>query len=240
MKRKSGYWEIRFWGKCFIGLWMMMCHHSFAQDSTLQQSYQQQSIEQHAFNHDTWKKATDGLDYSDKRKAKPEKEEVKNPEIPKIAVSEQTLRLIAFVVLFAILIIILLKAFGVNIALGKKKKTEEKKFTVDEFDDHIPESELDRFLREALLQKDYKLAVRIYYLMAIKELSVKKLISWRKEKTNFDYLTELREADSYREFREVTQIFERVWYGERSIDEHHFGNVSTRFKNFLAALKTSS
>jgi hypothetical protein len=121
---------------------------------------------------------------------------------------------------------------------GNYLPKEEKTFSVDDFDDHIPESELDRFLREALQRNDFRLAIRIYYLMVIKELSQRKLISWRKEKTNFDYLMELREANQYKGFRDVTLIFERIWYGERAMDEHHFGEASIRFKNFLSSLKS--
>ncbi|MEO6168558.1 MAG: hypothetical protein ABIO46_16065, partial [Chitinophagales bacterium] len=40
------------------------------QQEELQQQYRQQTIEEHSFNNETWKKATEGLDYSDKRKKK--------------------------------------------------------------------------------------------------------------------------------------------------------------------------
>lgn len=207
------------------------------QQKVLQQSYEQETIEEHSFNKETWKKATEGLDYRDKRKKQEEKAKSKEPVAPAFNISQQTLRLIAFVILFAVLIAILLKAFGVNIFLGRKKKKTEKTFSVEEFDDHIPESELDRLLRESLEQHDFRLAVRIYYLMAIKELSHRKLIHWRKEKTNTDYLTELREGTSYHGFNEITLIFERVWYGELAINEHRFAEMSERFKYFINSVK---
>lgn len=210
------------------------------QQTQLQQQYQQQSVEEHSFNSETWKKATEGLDYSDKRKNKPEEAKPKTPAPSAFNISEQTLRLIAFVVLFAVLILVLLKAFGVNIYLGKKKNKTEKAFSVEEFDDHLPESELDRFLREALVRNDFRLAVRIYYLMAIRDLSQRKFIQWRKEKTNFDYLSELRESTPYNGFREITFIFERVWYGELAINEQRFTELSSRFKHFLSSLKSIS
>ncbi|MEO6168258.1 MAG: DUF4129 domain-containing protein, partial [Chitinophagales bacterium] len=100
--------------------------------------------------------------------------------------------------------------------------------------------ELDRFLREALEQNDFRLAVRIYYLMAIKELAQRKFIHWKKEKTNFDYLSELGEGTSYHGFKEITLIFERVWYGELAINEQLFAEMSRPFKYFITSVKSVS
>lgn len=231
---------LRFWiyrGLIISGL--MACGFNTSKalpNDVIEEEYFQKPFSQHSFNTDTWKKATDELDYSDKRKDQPVKKEYSTP--PMLSISEQTMRLIAFVILFAVLIIILFKAFGINIFPGKKIRKKEADFTTDEFDDHIPESELGRFLREALQRNNYKLAVRIYYLMVINELATRKLITWRKEKTNADYLRELREATSYKEFYEMTMIFERVWYGERVIDALHFRELSGRFEHFLSSLRS--
>jgi hypothetical protein len=205
-------------------------------NNSSEDEYFQKPFTQHSFNRDTWKKVTDELDYADKRKNQPEEKEPHSTP-PMFSLSEQTMRLVAFIILFAVLIIILFKAFGINIFPGKRIRKNETDFTIDEFDDHIPESELTRFLREALQRNNFKLAVRIYYLMAINELATKKLITWRKEKTNADYLLELRQAASYKEFYEMTMIFERVWYGERVIDAPHFRELSGRFEHFLSTLK---
>ncbi|MBK9731034.1 MAG: DUF4129 domain-containing protein [Chitinophagaceae bacterium] len=210
------------------------------QQAMLQEQYVQQSIEQHSFNTETWKKATQGLDYTDKRTKEPDKEKKEPSVTPVFNISQQTLRVIALVILFAVLLIILLRAFGVNIFLGRKKTKTEKIFSAEEFDEDFPETELDRLLREAIERNDFRLAVRIYYLMAMKELTNKKLILWRKEKTNFDYVLELRETAQYKSFREVTLLFERVWYGEFPVSEQRFLELSERFKNFLTTLKTLS
>ncbi|MGB3076100.1 MAG: DUF4129 domain-containing protein, partial [Chitinophagales bacterium] len=210
------------------------------QQAMLQEQYVQQSIEQHSFNTETWKKATEGLDYTDKRTKEPDKKKKEPSVTPVFNISQQTLRVIALVILFAVLLIILLRAFGVNIFLGKKKTKTEKIFSAEEFDEDFPETELDRLLREAIERNDFRLAVRIYYLMAMKELTNKKLILWRKEKTNFDYVLELRETAQYKSFREVTLLFERVWYGEFPVSEQRFLELSERFKNFLTTLKTLS
>ena len=48
------------------------------------------------------------------------------------------------------------------------------------FEEHIYESDLDRFIREATEQGNYALAIRLYYLAIIKELSLNRTILWKK------------------------------------------------------------
>lgn len=206
------------------------------QQANLKQQYEHQGPDTNSFNKESWKKATEGLDYTDHRNL-PSEEKVNQTVTPVFNISQQTWRLIAFVILFAVLIVVLLKAFGVNIFLHKKKQTEKKIFTAEEFDETIPESELDRLLREALERNDYRLAIRIHYLMAIKELSQQSLIHWRKEKTNFDYVRELSSTPLYNGFMEITLLFERVWYGDRIINEQRFNDINLTFRNFLLTLK---
>ena len=63
---------------------------------------------------------------------------------------------------------------------------------MDNLDQYIHETDLERFLREALAQGNYTLAIRLYYLQVIKDLSAKSAIRWSREKTNRDYQRELR------------------------------------------------
>ncbi|MEI7487385.1 MAG: hypothetical protein WCJ72_08235 [Chryseobacterium sp.] len=53
----------------------------------------------------------------------------------------------------------------------------------------------------------------------LKKLSDKKSINWNPEKTNKDYVTELKVPNLKNEFSNLSYIFEYVWYGEFSIDE---------------------
>jgi Domain of unknown function (DUF4129) len=209
---------------------------AIATSDSLQQAYQDHDIRQHVFDQDKWKKATEGLDYTDHR-AKPKEpiEETKPVEIPQI---RQEVIIALFVVILAVLIFLLLRAMGVSIFL-KKKDEEIKSFALENFSDRVPESELERWLREALQQGDFRLAVRIYYLMIIKELSDQKWITWRKEKTNHDYWVEMKKKEHRRTFSDVTRIFERTWYGEHAIDAQNFHEASGKFSSFISTIKNS-
>ena len=92
-------------------------------------------------------------------------------------------------------------------------------------------------LQQAIDRKEYSVATRLYYLLAIKTLSEKKLITWKKDKTNRNYLNELTGIDFKNQFRELTNIFERVWYGEVEIDAPVFEDIQGRFRTFVQSIK---
>ena len=96
---------------------------------------------------------------------------------------------------------------------------------------------MERFLRQALEKEDYGLAVRLYYLAILKELSLKKAIKWKKDKTNRDYQRELRQTKFAEAFSEVTYIFERAWYGRSQLRESDYKQIEPKFQRFIYALK---
>lgn len=210
------------------------------QQTEIQRAYYNQTMQPRDFNRETWKKATEGLDYSDDQTKKSEVQKNDKEEQPAYKVSQQTLRLIAFAVLFCLLLLILLRAFGVQLFVGKKRQQAEQTFSTETIMENAPATAWDRRLQDAIEQSNYRLAVRIYYLMIIKELSAQQLIHWQKEKTNFDYVSELRNTSSYSGFREATLLFEQVWYGELNVSKPRFDELSILFKKLLTTLTVSS
>jgi len=119
MKRKWDYWVMGI-------LMLLLIHPASAQDSLLQNNISKKpSNNIHSPTIPGRKLRMDWTIPTSERKT-PEKEKPKAPAAPVFNISEQTLRLIAFVVLFAILIIILLKAFGVTISWQRRKSQKRK------------------------------------------------------------------------------------------------------------------
>jgi len=108
--------------------------------------------------------------------------------------------------------------------------------TLDNLDQYLHETDLDRFLREALAQGNFTLAIRLYYLQIIKELSEKNAIRWSREKTNRDYLREMRGHPLAESFRETTRTYEFVWYGNQALDAQGYARLEPQFKNLLARI----
>lgn len=76
--------------------------------------------------------------------------------------------------------------------------------------DHL---DLEKAIQEALTIGDYRQALRYHYLLLLQRLSGKGLIKWHFQKTNLDYIQEIEPADIQQDFRSVSIVFERIWYG---------------------------
>ena len=100
----------------------------------------------------------------------------------------------------------------------------------------IPLTELQRLLKEALDAKDYRGAIRIYFIFIIRDLTEKGLIQWEKEKTNFQYLRELSNYENYQDFNVSVSYFEIIWYGKRELDQSTFNQIKPNFTRFLDKL----
>jgi len=64
-------------------------------------------------------------------------------------------------------------------------------------------------------------------------LSEKEAIVWSKEKTNRDYLREMRGHRLGTQFRDVTRQYERVWYGNQPLTVEEFARLEPEFKAIL-------
>ncbi|WP_428742734.1 DUF4129 domain-containing protein [Tenacibaculum sp.] len=141
--------------------------------------------------------------------------------------------LVAGLVLFFI-IKFFLKVDARNIIDGKRAKPI---VSLSEEEELIRDKDLPKLIQEAILEGNYQLAVRYYYLLLLKNLSDKELISWQQEKTNEDYIRELSSKQPlHNDFKKLTYLYDYVWYGEFSIDKEKFLQAETNFKNTLAKI----
>ncbi|KAB1153636.1 DUF4129 domain-containing protein [Tenacibaculum aiptasiae] len=141
--------------------------------------------------------------------------------------------IIAGLVLFFI-IKFFLKVKARSIIEGKNAKSV---VNLSEDEALIRDKDLPSLIQKAINQGNYQLAVRYYYLLLLKNLSEKELISWQQEKTNEDYIKELSLNKSlYSEFKKLTYLYDYVWYGDFLIDKEKFLQAETNFKSVIAKI----
>jgi hypothetical protein len=134
----------------------------------------------------------------------------------------------------SILVFIILKLFvGLDIRFWnfKKgaKKVPEKLVYADE---DIHEVDLETLLQQAILDSNYRLAVRYYYLSILKDLSTKKLITYHKDKTNSAYTFELEKGKIRDDFSYLTYLYTYVWYGDFPINSEDFNSIHKKYSAF--------
>ncbi len=93
-------------------------------------------------------------------------------------------------------------------------------------------SDPDSLLRNAIRNGNYRLAVRYLYLQSLQRLSEKKFIEINANKTNYEYVMEVRRHKFANEFASLTLQYEYVWYGEYPVDERLFEQIQGSFTQF--------
>lgn len=90
----------------------------------------------------------------------------------------------------------------------------------------------DAAIDQAIADGNYRLAIRLMYLQALKSLSDKGYIQWQINKTNTDYLFEVSAKPWYPVFRILTYSFEYTWYGETPVSRDRFQDLRNQFQQF--------
>ena len=93
--------------------------------------------------------------------------------------------------------------------------------------DDIRKMDLNKLLDEALRKSDYKNAVRYRFLLLLKQLNDSGRINWKPEKTNSDYLREIRDTALQNDVFKAVMIFEYVWYGDFEADKQLYGRLDS-------------
>ncbi len=108
--------------------------------------------------------------------------------------------------------------------------------TFEEVEDNLAETDFDRLIAEAVAARNYRRAVRLSYLKALKELAARDLIAWQRDKTNHEYLGELRRPELRPAFAALTYQFEYAWYGDFPVDERVFARVQQTVRDLEGLL----
>ncbi len=192
-----------------------------------------------------WDDASSGLDYSNDLPRPPKETKERSPAAQQPDLSgwnAATAGIGKILQILAIILAIAAIVYGIFRILQAPRNRriiqaqDGTVITAENVDAYIHETDLERFLREALAAGNYALCIRLYYLQTIKLLSEKGNIKWSREKTNRDYLREMREHRLGREFREVTRTFERVWYGNEALNAVAYADMEPGFKRLLGQL----
>jgi len=118
----------------------------------------------------------------------------------------------------ALLLIIrgLIKADRRGLLFGKINSNEIK---IIESEEDISQLDFDELIASAIDSKNYKLAVRYLFLKSLQQLAEKGIIELKNNKTNHQYLSEIKNQRISVAFQIATSRFEWIWYGDFPVDE---------------------
>ena len=211
---------------------------SYAQNEATQQETEVKAIKE--FDKKKWNELREGIKYAEEIEKKEKRNNTDSssnwPSLDTSFLKGFQYVLIGLVV--ALLALAIVWFFTKGVLFGNKKTKLEKEqaaFLTEENLEKVEFGYLEQALEKALLQRNFRMAIRIHYLWLLKVLYEKELINWKKDKTNHAYISELARKESEESatsFRKLTLWYEKAWYGESKINENDFRMVETYFIDF--------
>ena len=218
--------------------------------------YLEEGVQATNFDEATWRELTDGVDFKEEavKKKKNATQNVPDDEAtfgdyessssnPGISFTQgSVLMRILLIVLAIVVLLLLLRALLGNELGFKNKKVKKNKnefVSLEEIEENIEQADIFHYIKQAIEEGNYSLAVRLYYLESLKQLSLSNAIKWKKDKTNLDYIREMNGSDLYASFRYITNIFENVWYGDRKLEKESFIEIEKSFSTFLDSVQAA-
>ena len=113
----------------------------------------------------------------------------------------------------------------------KSKEKPEVFFTEEE--EIIRSRNIQELIQKALEEKNYRLAIRYYYLLVLKKLTKAEIITYEFDKTNSEYVSEISSETISGQFSKVTILYDYIWYGSFDVTETDFGIAQKTFKRLV-------
>jgi hypothetical protein len=145
------------------------------------------------------------------------------------------IRVIAIgIILFVVYLIVraILDKEGMWIFGRQRKKIQVEDITAE----NIHEMDFNQLVNETKDTGNYRLAVRYYYLWVLKKLSLREIIDWDWDKTNSDYLYEIKDSGLKKDFEYLSYLYDYSWYGEFPLDANEFARAEKAFQKTLNTL----
>ncbi|WP_037314852.1 DUF4129 domain-containing protein [Salegentibacter sp. Hel_I_6] len=107
-------------------------------------------------------------------------------------------------------------------------------------EDLVKSADISSLIQKAIQQENYRLAVRYLYLKSLRLLDQKEHISYRFQKTNEDYINEIRETELKSQFTKITRLYDFIWYGDFDLSKSRFEKVNQEFSQMENSLKPAN
>lgn len=116
------------------------------------------------------------------------------------------------------------------------KSTTKKIISHEDIERNLRYIDFEKLIKDTLKSGDNRLAIRYYYLWILKKMSEKSIIDWNQEKTNSDYLYEIKSDVLRKDFEYVSYLYNYIWYGEFEIDNATFEHALQALEKTLKSI----
>lgn len=166
------------------------------------------------------------------KKRKKEQEDSEAFDIPKFSLGLGPIITSLLYVLITALVIFILFIIFSSIKVDKKIKPVA--IPKQEGIENIEVIDTESGLQMAIKAENYREAVRMLFIKLLQVLTQEKSIDWKSDKTNRDYLKEMKNHAKVEHFNNLVIAYERIWYGSELIDKLFFEYLRTDFNKFYS------
>ena len=144
-------------------------------------------------------------------------------------------KIVIYSLLTGALVFSILKLLNADPSKIIQKKTS-KALHYEVTDENIHVIPFEEQIEKALIDKKFRLVVRLHYLYAIKILSDNGMIQWVPGKPNREYLYELQNDSIKSHLGELSRLFEYAWYGGFQVEAKIASQSAGTFMGFRKQL----
>jgi hypothetical protein len=153
-----------------------------------------------------------------------------------MAVVELVLKILAIALILFVIYLIVKSIMNKEGQWIFGKKSDRSVIRYDEIEKNLHLVDFEKLIKDSIKLDEKRLTIRYYYLWLLKKMSEKQVIEWDIEKTNSDYLYEIKNEKLKEQFGYVSYLYNYIWYGEFDIDAATFEKATATFQKTIQSI----
>ena len=149
------------------------------------------------------------------------------------------IKLVPYMLLIGVICLIIWLFTRMNPGKNILQQPQTAKVHLDDEEEIIQNADIPSLINTAIENGQYRMAVRYYYLQALKELDLKNFIEFEAQKTNNDYISEITNEQLNRLFRKGTRVYNFIWYGDFQVSKEDFLLAEKGFSELNSTIKNT-
>ncbi|TYA84276.1 hypothetical protein [Seonamhaeicola marinus] len=170
-------------------------------------------------------------DYEEKHSKTPEIEEEHNDDFFSIGGGINWIFYVALALAVVYLVYVLLNEGSTGLFQSNRNKKLDS--IEDITSENIENADIKTLIKAAEEEGNFRLAIRYYYLLVLKTLTLKNHIKFEDDKTNAEYLNELEGQPFSKAFQYVSYLYSYIWYGKFMISNNQYQKAKNNFATLL-------
>ncbi len=116
------------------------------------------------------------------------------------------------------------------------KNSDKKLIRYDNVERNLKETNFEKLIQETINSGNKRFVIRYYYLWVLKKMSENEIIEWDLEKTNSDYLNEIKDSKVKENFSYLSYMYNYIWYGDFEMNDYNFEKAVAAFQKTIQSL----